>query len=396
MIDSIRGFRKGSDRDRGSSTSLVGKVVTSRNELETYAHEWNELLSSSKANTIFLTWEWISAWLEAVYPDAHLFVVSVRDGDGRLIAVAPFYLSDLHLLGLIRYRCLRVIGDCQSGGVYGDVIVRSGFEDVAMMFVMQELLKHNDIWDCIWVCNMAGWTDAYERFSGICKELGLCMHEWLREFSMVKLPDTHEAYLQQFSKNHRRNIRCKTRQLHESHAVELVRCASRDKLPELLGRLFELHRRRWESVGQAGSFVRRPPMKRFYESFAPVALREGWLSLNVLKVDGILQATQYGYVYDGTYHALQDGYNPDSFDGIGNVLRNLIFERCIQERLREYDFLGGFTEHKRRWGAEVRKGYNLLIGRKSLKNRLLFSRKISPMGRFIREGRPANEGRSHD
>jgi CelD/BcsL family acetyltransferase involved in cellulose biosynthesis len=289
-----------------------------------------------------------------------------------------------------------VIGDCQSGGEYGDVIVRSGFEDVAMMSIMQELLKHNDIWDCIWVCNMAGWTGAYERFSGICKELGLYMHEWIREFSMAKLPDTHEAYLQQFSKKRRGYIRRETRQLHESHTVESVQCESQDKVPELLGHLFELHRRHWESAGESGSFVRRPLMRQFYESCAPKSLQMGWLRLHVLKVDGIPQAAQYGYVYDGIYYALQEGYNPASFDGIGNVLRNLVLERCIEEGLREYDFLGGFTEHKRLWGAEVRSGYDLLIGRKSLKNRLLFWKNASPRGRFIREGRPANEGRSHD
>jgi CelD/BcsL family acetyltransferase involved in cellulose biosynthesis len=396
MTDSGRGSRKGSDHDIGSSTPLTGKVVTTRKELATYAHEWNELLSYSNANTIFLTWEWVSAWLEAVYPDAQLSVVAVRGGDGRLTAVAPFYLSDLHLLGLIRYRCLRVIGDCQSGWEYGDVIVRSGFEDVAMMSIMQELLKHNDIWDCIWVCNMAGWTGAYERFSGICRELGLYMHEWIREFSSVRLPDTYEAYLDLFSKKRRGYVKRETRRLHTSHSVELIRCNSQNELPEQLSNLFELHRKRWESVGQLGSFVRRPPMKRFYESFASVALRKGWLRLYLLKVDGFIDAAQYGYAYEGVHYALQEGYNPDSFDGIGNVLRNLVFKECIEEGLREYDFLGEHTDHKRLWRAEPRQCYHLFIGRRSLKNQLLFWKNICPIGRFIQEGRPANEGRSHE
>jgi len=166
-------------------------------------------------------------------------------------------------------------------------------------------------------------------------------------------------------------------------------------LPEQLSNLFELHRRHWESIGQLGSFVRRPLMRQFYESFAPKSLRQGWLRLYVLKVDGVIQATQYGYVYDGVFHALQEGYVPKNFDGIGNVLRNLVFKECIEEGLQEYDFLGGFTEHKRLWRAEPREGYNLFIGRRSLKNQLLFWKNIWPTGRFIQEGRPANEGRSH-
>ena len=137
-------------------------------------------------------------------------------------------------------------------------------------------------------------------------------------------------------------------------------------------------------------------MKRFYESFAPIALSRGWLRLYVLKVDGVPQAAQYGYVYNDIYHAVQEGYNPSGFDGIGNVLRNVIVEKCIEEGLHEYDFLGGFTEHKRLWGAEPRQGYAFFVGKRLLKNHLLFSKNIWPTGRFIREGPPANQGCSHD
>jgi len=59
-------YRPSATSQTGTPPTLVGTVVTSRDELETYAVEWNELLLSSDANTVFLTWEWISAWLEAI------------------------------------------------------------------------------------------------------------------------------------------------------------------------------------------------------------------------------------------------------------------------------------------------------------------------------------------
>ncbi len=374
---------------------LVAELVTTRAELDRLAGDWNELLRDSKANTVFLTWEWISTWLDTVYPDAPLFVVAVRDSEDRLMAIAPFYLSDLSLSGLLKYKCLRIFGDCQSGAEYGDIIVRGGFEDAAMNCLVQELLTHSSVWDCIWIPNMAGWTGVHERFSKVCTEFGLYMHKRSREFSMVTLPGAHEAYLKQLSRNRREQIRRKTRQAEKSHDVESICCDHRDELPRVLSDLFVLHRRRWESVGQAGSFVRRPLMQRFYESFAPIALQRGWLHLHALKVDGVVRAIQYGYAYDGVFSQLQEGYDPDVFDGVGNVLRNHVIRTCIENGVREYDFLGGFTEHKRRWGAEVREGLDLLIGRRSLRNRLLFWRDIWPTGRFLQQGRPANEGRSH-
>lgn len=374
---------------------LVTEVVTTREELDRIAGDWNELLRDSKADTIFLTWEWVSTWLDTVYPDARLFVVAVRDGDGRLIAIAPFYRGDLRLLGLVKYKCLRIIGDCQSGAEYADVIIRRSFEKQAMNVVIEELLSHQDVWDCMWFPNVANWTGADHR---VADSLGWHFHVHRRQvvFSALELPEMYEEYLSLLARRHRSNIRRHEKGLCAAHKVELQRCQNESQLPEFIDALFLLHGKRWQSVGQTGSFVRRPPMERFYESFAPKALRKGWLRLYVLKVDGVTKAAQYGYAYGDVYYSVQEGYDPESFNGIGNILRNRVFKACIKGGLQEYDFLGGFTDHKRHWGAKQRYGKDIFIGKKSLKNSLLFWKNIWPTGRFIQEGRPANEGRSHD
>lgn len=379
-----------------SSMPWRATVVTTPEQLKSYARQWNELVSSSEANTIFLTWEWISAWCQTVYPDVELAVVIVQDCNGRVMGIAPFYLSDLRVLGLVKYRCLRVLGDCHCGGEYSDIIVRRGFEDRAMGCVMHEFLERETVWDCIWIRNVAGWTGASDRLRDASRRFHFHIHQRSLGFSSFKLPDTYDAYLKGLSRNRREQFKRKSRRFKEAHDVEFVCCQTKDELPEFLSNLFTLHRKRWESVGQAGSFARRPSMKLFYEAFAPVALDRGWLRLYALKVDGAIRAIQYGYAYDGVFSQMQEGFEVEGFDGIGNVLRTAVIEACIEEGLQEYDFLGGHGEHKSRFGAELRTGYDMFIGRKSLKNKALFSKEIWPTGRYISEGRPANEGHSHD
>jgi hypothetical protein len=87
--------------------------------------------------------------------------------------------------------------------------------------------------------------------------------------------------------------------------------------------------------------------------------------------------------YNGDFLQIQEGFNPEYIDGAGNVLRHIVIESSIQEGLKNYDFLGGFTEHKRRWKAEERFGHDLLIARPSLKTRLLFLKDIWPSGRYL-------------
>lgn len=362
---------------------LTAEIITVRDALESYAGEWNALLEQSAARTIFLTWEWISAWLDAVQPDARLLVVIVRDRDGRLIAIAPFYRTRMRLLGLVPYQCLRVIGDCDSGAEYPDVIIRHGFEDEAMSTVLAALLEHGDMWDCIWLPNVAGWTGAYERFRRGCDRTSLHLHQRARTFAAVKLPCTHEAFLMSLSHKRRAYVRRETRRLLRSQRVELAHCDTKTELPDFLAALFRLHHRHWASLGENGSFARHPRMASFYERFAAVALEKGWLRLYALKVCGAIKAVQYGYAYQGSFHAMQEGYDPNATHGIGNVLRNLVFEACIDEGLKIYDFLGGFTDHKRLWRAKERSGHDLFLGRRSLKNRLLFTQKVWPTGKYM-------------
>ena len=379
----------------GPTSDWSTQTITTREELEALAPLWNELLEQSRSNSIFLTWEWISGWLDAVYPEAPLSVVCVRDTDGRLIALAPFYLSELRLLGTVKYRTLRVIGDCLSGAEYPDVIIRRNCEQQATPLIARSI-RQRDTWDCAWIPNISGWTGAVERVESALGAASRYLHARDCSFSAIELPRTHNEYLSLLSKSFRSNIKRQESKLCTKFNVKLLSCESGSELPLYLETLFELHRKRWESAGQTGSFARKPPMERFYRRFAPEALKRGWLRIHALEVDGIIHAVEYGYVYDASYHMLQSGFDPAGPSGTGNVLRKWIIQGCIDEGLKFYDFLGGFGENKRHWRARERLGAHLFVGRGLVKNRLLFWKRIWPTGRYLHQGYPANQGRSYD
>ena len=115
-----------------------------------------------------------------------------------------------------------------------------------------------------------------------------------------------------------------------------------------------------------------------------MAWERGWLRFFAVREGPAFKAVQIGYVYDGVFHQLQEGFDPAGLAGIGNVLRGKAIEASIQEGVRAYDFLGGFGEHKRRWGARPRIGYDLLLGRRSLRTLPLFAAGFWPTGRYLR------------
>lgn len=344
---------------------------------------WNSLLARSKANSIFLTWEWISAWLESGGKSRVPFVISVRDSGGDLIGIAPFYLATFRFGGIIPYRTLRVAADYATGADYPDWIMKADHESEIRRAIVAELLRAQSHWDCLWMPSVAGWTGATERILGACEPEAFHFRSRPRDFGVVTLPDTVDAYFRSLSSNKRQQLRGEIKRISRQPNVTMTRCETADEIPRYLDALFELHYRRWQTRGEEGSFRRKPQLMAFYRHFVPRALANGWLWLNALMDHNEYKAVQLGYVYERTFYQIQEGFDPQYMKGVGNVLRAHVIEACIAEGIRTVDFLGEMSEHKRRWLAIQRDGYDLFLGPRKLKNYPLFSAEIWPTGRFL-------------
>jgi CelD/BcsL family acetyltransferase involved in cellulose biosynthesis len=346
-------------------------------------HDWNEVLCASRANSIFLRWEWIEAWRRIVSRDSVQPVITVvRDDSGALVGIGPFYVTSGRLLGTVSYRVLRTLGDHESGAEYQDWIVRQDVEQEAAAAIATAL-RGLKCWDCAWMPYVANWTGAADRVLGAAHDSQLLSMDRTMTFSALALPSDHSEYLASLSGNARSMLKRRTLQVKKLPGFAFTQCELEEQRAGYLAALFDLHERRWQAAGLPGSFVRRPLMADFSREFSRVALERGWLRLFGIQSEGVFKAVQFGYVYEGTFYQMQEGFDPEAPDGIGNVLRSLVIEACIAENVHTYDFLGGFTEHKRRWSAAPRVGRQLLIGRNTLKNRPLFGAGIWPTGRYL-------------
>ncbi|MCG3132553.1 MAG: hypothetical protein FLDDKLPJ_03411 [Phycisphaerae bacterium] len=368
---------------RASAAPASCALIERAADLEAFAAEWDDLLSDSPSRTLFLTPDWVRSWMRTVRPEVRVLVVAARDAEGRLVGLAPFYVASMRLVNLVRFRCLRVLGDTFCGAEYPDVIVRHGCEAVGAE-LLQALEARGDRWDVMWMTKLAGWTGAAERIRASADKFGWRVQSRDRAFSCVSLPETFEAFFARLSSNARSMLRRRMKQL-TAAGIAFERFHDAAPLPEALETLFRLNDLRWSAVGLRGSFFRKPKEADFYRDFAPRAQDRGWLRMYAARLAGQIVAVQLGYVYDGVYHQMQEGFDPSAPRGVGNALRQWSIERLIEEGVRTYDFLGGLTEHKRRWLAEPRAGSDLLIGRPTLKNRLLFTRPVWPTGRYLRD-----------
>ena len=73
-------------------------TIRSLPELNSLGKEWNDLLAISASHVPFLRYEYVTAWWEGLgggeWSHGELYVITARSDDGRLVGIAPLFLTD--------------------------------------------------------------------------------------------------------------------------------------------------------------------------------------------------------------------------------------------------------------------------------------------------------------
>jgi CelD/BcsL family acetyltransferase involved in cellulose biosynthesis len=331
---------------------------------------WDELLEHASEPSAFLSPDWVLAWWRAFGGGRTPLMMAAWDGPGRLAGLAPLYRTRLRWAGLPGPRSVAVMGDEGVGSEYLGFLVRAGREEAFVRALAAGLTEQWSLLD------LRGLRADGALASLVRQSFGSALvHAERHGCSRVRLPADYEAYLASLKQKFRSTLRQRTNKLLRTSAVRLLRTREPEEVGPHLDRFFALHQARWEAEGLPGSF--HDARKRaFYREVAAGFLRRGWLRFHHLEVDGLVRASQFGFVHGGVLHSLQEafdhGFRPPGIGGVGVVLRGLAIRDCIGEGIRAYDFLGGTEEFKTRWGTAVHHTERVRIGAPGWAGRLAF------------------------
>ncbi len=337
--------------------------------LEKLRPAWGSLLSRSAADTVFLTWEWATAWW-AVYGSAGgLRILAAYDDDGTLRGLALLRSHSVRRYGH-NAPAFSFLGDGSNDSDYLDFIVEAGYESTVVKsfgrYLEAELARGsilllNEIPDSS--PNLPFLRAQLEAKNTISIETTVAC-------ATLKLPPTWEEYLGWLRPRFRTKVRSILRRFEGYPEVRFGFCADPEHVRRMLPVLYDLHTRRWAQEGLPGVF-RWERKREFYETLSPVLLQRDWLRFSWMEWGGQVLACQYGFAYGGKYFLLQEGYEPASAHwSPGIALRAWTIRECLREGLREYDFLAGVGRHKLEWGAEVKQSRRFEIAGASLGNAL--------------------------
>jgi CelD/BcsL family acetyltransferase involved in cellulose biosynthesis len=312
--------------------------------------EWNDLLARSRFNTIFLTWEWQTTWWQHLGRGrGPLYILAGRDA-GRLVAIAPLYLSE------DAGQVFQVVG-CIEVSDYLDLIVEAGREEVVYADFLRWLQGPDaPHWDAVDLCNQPHASLSHTLLPQMAERTGYAVEVFQEDVCpVIALPqdgdaDAWDAYLETLDKKERHEIRRKLRRLEREAPDAVVRfVGGGDDLPAAVDAFIALHR---NSRADKHSFMTEQ-MQAYFRAIAEVLASKGWLQLSFLEIDGAAVAAYFCFDYENAILVYNSGYDPAGVPQLspGWVLLARVIQRAIELGRARFDFLQGDEDYKHRFGG---------------------------------------------
>lgn len=330
---------------------MITTVETTRLDMlpGALAGEWNRLAGDVPCRR----WEWLEPWWRhyGTHSD-ELFVLLVRDSEGELIGVAPWYLSRSLRHGPV----LRFLG---SGDVCSDYLTVFARPEMRTL-VIDEIADYltGDAageWDMIELTGVEADDLATSALVDRLAEHDYVVHQQPGESCWrLELPADWESYVKTLSKTRRERTRQIVRGAFDTGRALSRQVVDRDALPRFFDVLVELHQKRRQSLGEQGCFIdatftayHREVIERFF------AL--GRLRLQYVLLDGRPVAIEYDLTGGNTIYFYQSGIEPAVLEQRPGWLGTIgSLRSAIEQGYRTFDFMRGDEAYKSSWKAQPR------------------------------------------
>ena len=324
----------------------MGQVpLTSFQEIR---EEWEALLSSSPANSLFLTPQWQEVWWDTLANGKDMAGFYVRTSDGVAAIASMARCGDTFTF----------VGG-QDTFDYNDFMVAPGYEAVFFDTLMGSLEQQG--------CNVLKLVSLLEdsptlaHLPEIARGWGYSVEVEQEDVtSGIRLPGTWDEYLAVLSKKDRHELRRKFRRLESSTNWQWYCVAEPEKVAARLPDFITLMR---QSKTDKDQFM-TPERENFFHQVTARMAQLGILKLFFLELDGQPVATSLCFDYASSRLLYNSGYNPEfGYFSVGLLLNALCLKEAIELNLGYFDFLRGPEAYKHHLGGKQRNLYQMVVKR---------------------------------
>lgn len=186
----------------------------------------------------------------------------------------------------------------------------------------------------------------------------------------IRLPKNYDEYLSDLDPKMRRNIRNRRRNLERDFNIKFKIPFSHEAIDLWWKSFTNLHQSRMSHKGLPGKF-NDERYRDFHQALIEDLAGNGSFYPSILCCDGNPVAARYGFIFDKKVSDYQTGYDPAySRQGVMQALISYLIEESICRGYREFDFLAGDEDYKRRFSNRVRRIHSLTVYTHNMTGRL--------------------------
>lgn len=319
--------------------------VSTDYDLNQLKFDWLKIESQIQA-PFFLSWAWISTWIQSYSPA--IIIVKV-EYQGQLVALGLFTSSTERRHFVINAKQLRMlqIGSVSKDQIwveYNDFICQKEHQIEAVNAGIKHLIKHNlfSSHDEM-ILSMIVKSRADNIVHSVPKSEILFTRPCY-SVDLDAIRTQNKDYLQSLKSNTRYQIRRSIRHYEKSHGkVELIHSTSTDEALSFFDETAPLHIQRWYDSG-----FKNPEFIKFHKSLIEKFYNEGRIHLIKVKAGDSVIAILYYLINNGCVSFYLQGllYEQDKMLKPGLVAHSLATQYFIDNGMMIYDYMGGYSQYK--------------------------------------------------
>lgn len=326
------------------SKSVRWRVITDRAELTGLSRQWSQL-ADTRAGSLFMTPEWIEAWITTIGRDVQPRVLTGWAPRQRLVAIWPLCVRQAGG-GLTRRSVLEPMGEMSASGDRLDPLTSEARLESELIDQVRSLADEN--------VDLIHWGEL----SAGCRLTDQLLNESTdsalqtirtRVLPWTDLPPTYDEFTARLSKKLRGHVRRQEQLAKQQHGLTWRLNDEETSLESAVQAFADLHQQCWQYRGHNGNLT-ESRFRAFIDRFAHAAHQRGWLRLHRLCDGDRTVAALLAFHHGRRACYYQSGWDPAIAElSPGSLCVARAIRTAIEENLSVFDFLRGDEPYKRRW-----------------------------------------------
>ena len=325
----------------------------SEGDFLTLKEEWNQLLSNSNSDHLFLSWDWLFAWWMIWRNKIHkaeLFVILVYE-NAELIGIAPFYKDVRVIKKLLFIERIQFLGTAYQSIAtirteYLSIIARPDREDLVYRqiiefledakwdeLVFKDVIKHDAVYKKFFLEN-----NSFPLVRQVGADFGYKINTYEHDFG---------TFLRDLGKNTRLKLFNRRQRLADAGKINLEYYGSEHKL-EMFSLLNDFHCKRWGVACFSTESI------NFHSKVIDALELNDCFS--ILKLNGDSVSILYNITIGNRVYNVQSGYVENAYKDVsfGTLHLGYELERCFSNTaIKYFDLLAGLGKN-----SDYKKSFN--------------------------------------